>query len=137
MLLRLGGQPQRWAIVAAAPTSMGHRRGCPARLISINVPSLLLRPGAGPGAGTVTGSLPGGAAPVLFLNWGSGPRSGTTLGLRPGMGSPGMRHMPPARARCRSREREGPGPKASAARDNRAHYGISTPPVKRTPEQQH
>ena len=42
MLLRLGGQPQPWAIVAAAATSMGHRCGCPARLNSIDVPSLLL-----------------------------------------------------------------------------------------------
>ena len=42
MLFRLGGQPQPWAIVAAPTTSMGHRCGCPARLNSIDVPSLLL-----------------------------------------------------------------------------------------------
>ena len=43
MLLRLGEQPQRWAIDAAATTSMGHGCGCPARRSSIDVPSLLLR----------------------------------------------------------------------------------------------
>ena len=60
MLSGGGRRPQGWAIVAAATTSMGHRRGCPARLSSINVPSLRLRPGTGgqvpgmPGAGTST-----------------------------------------------------------------------------------
>ena len=44
MLSGGGGQPQRWDIVAAATASMGHRCGCPARLSSINVPSLRLRP---------------------------------------------------------------------------------------------
>ena len=53
LLLRSGGrgQPQRWAIVAAATTSMGHRCGCQARLSSIDVPTLRLRPsGWRPGA---------------------------------------------------------------------------------------
>ena len=45
MLFAGGGQPQLWAIVAAATASMGHRCGCPARLSSNDVPSLRLRPG--------------------------------------------------------------------------------------------
>ncbi len=53
MLSGGAGQPQRWAIVAAATTSMGHRCGCPARLSSIDVPSLRLRP-------KVVGQVPGG-----------------------------------------------------------------------------
>ncbi len=44
MLSGGAGQPQPWAIVAARVTSMGHRCGYPARLNSINVPSLRLRP---------------------------------------------------------------------------------------------
>ena len=47
MLLRLGGQPQPWATDAAGTTSMGHRCGCPARLSSIDVPSLRFAAGAG------------------------------------------------------------------------------------------
>ena len=43
MLLRPGGQPQPWVIVAARVTSMGHRCGCPARLNSIDGTSLRLR----------------------------------------------------------------------------------------------
>ncbi len=45
MLSGGGGQPHLWDIVAAVTTSMGHRCGCPARLSSIDVPSLRLRPG--------------------------------------------------------------------------------------------
>jgi hypothetical protein len=43
MLLRLGGQPQRWPMDVVAAATMSHRCGCPARLSSINVPSLRLR----------------------------------------------------------------------------------------------
>ena len=43
MLFGGGGEPQRWAIVAAAATSVGHCCGCAARLSSIDVPSLRLR----------------------------------------------------------------------------------------------
>ncbi len=43
MLSGGGGQPQRWDIVAAGTTSMGHRCGSPAPLSSIDVPSLRLR----------------------------------------------------------------------------------------------
>jgi hypothetical protein len=48
MLSGRGRQPQLWDIVVAATASMGHRCGCPARLNSIDVPSLRLRrPGTG------------------------------------------------------------------------------------------
>ncbi len=60
-------QPHLWAIVAAATTSMGHRCGCPARLSSIDVPSLRLRPRWRPGA-------------RWARNWGPGRR-------KPGTGS--------------------------------------------------
>src|SRR5580692_505633 len=47
MLLGRGGQPQPWAIDAAATASMGHRCGQPAAPNSIDVPPMLLQPEPG------------------------------------------------------------------------------------------
>ncbi len=87
MLLAPGGEPQRWAIDAAATTSIGHRCGCPARLGSIDVPSLRLRPGAG-------GQVPGGPG-AGDLNAGNRERK------EPGTGSPGtaLPHLMPLPSR--------------------------------------